>query len=131
MQFIKRKFLYFKSYQLFHSVIILINLFFLIIPYNLFATEINEFSQYFKNNERCFKSNGIPNHKTGNFPKKSNPNSPFATTLLSARAASFNKDLSAWNVEKLTNLASIFRSSNFNSDCFCHYNLIDWFVNLL
>ncbi len=75
MQFIKRKFLYFKSYQLFHNVIILINLFFFIIPNNLFATEINEFSQYFKNNERCFKSNGIPNHKTGNFPKKSNPNS--------------------------------------------------------
>ena len=47
----------------------------LFLPIKLFAAELNKFEISLKKDERCFHSNGIPNHKTGIFPNKGNPNS--------------------------------------------------------
>ena len=42
---------------------------------SLLAEEFNKFEMTLTDDKRCFLSNGLPNHKTGKFPKKSNPNS--------------------------------------------------------
>ena len=44
-------------------------------PIKLVAIELNEIEISLTNDKRCFFSNGIPNHKTGIFPNKGNPNS--------------------------------------------------------
>ena len=48
--------------------------FLFLLPINLVATELNKFEVLLTDKKRCFLSNGIPNHKTGIFPNKGNPN---------------------------------------------------------
>ena len=50
-------------------------LFILFLPLKLVAAEFNKFEISLTKDKRCFYSNGIPDHKTGIFPNKGNPNS--------------------------------------------------------
>ena len=47
----------------------------LFLPIKLVAAELNKFEISLTKDKRCFHSNGIPDHKTGIFPNKGNPNS--------------------------------------------------------
>ncbi len=64
---VKSKIVYMKCFYL-------ICLFLFLFPIKLFAVEYNKFEVSLTNDKRCFFSNGMPNHKTGIFPNKGNPN---------------------------------------------------------